>query len=438
MDRVLRSLLTNNPDILTEQLDEEQLIQPPLSPDSIQDVPVMNNTPTQPQLLDAIPAAEEPIPTEAELDAMQAPGTGVVESGRLMEDQLNAIRGQEGIEPDKPKSILDQLDEYKKSSDQELKTAQTFDALGEFLNMVSPLVENRQRARAMRNAQSIAADPGKLNLPVAPTDSAKRVLSERQQKIKELMDQMKMGAGTGRVFQTRQGLVRLDEEGNPVEIYKDPVVQEQLEAMKGRLGLSGDRLDLQKQKEENLKEYRNWRKAEADEPSDKQVQDITAIDSTLDDIERLEGMENLFTGPIQGRIEAFKAGIGASEKDKTVLLAQVRALLSKYGKQISGAAIAEPEFKRLEAQLPKPSDPPEVFIALLDRFKQEAEDLRLRSIDNIERGGKNPGRLADRVSAKELRQEKIRRDKFNQFYEKNKNKFASKEEADRFLIEKGF
>ena len=49
-------------------------------------------------------SAERPM-TDEEFQASFAPGTGVVESGQLTENELNQIRGQEGLSPNEPDAL---------------------------------------------------------------------------------------------------------------------------------------------------------------------------------------------------------------------------------------------------------------------------------------------------------------------------------------------
>ena len=98
------------------------------------------------------------------------------------------------VEKPKEESLLDELKKIRQGSDDELKSAKTMDAIGNLLNVISPMIENRQRARAIRSAQSLGADPGSLNMPKISTDMASRVLNERQSRINELLQQQKIAA----------------------------------------------------------------------------------------------------------------------------------------------------------------------------------------------------------------------------------------------------
>jgi hypothetical protein len=146
-------------------------------------------------------ALEQPEMLQEEIDhpgltdeefAAQIRQPGVVGSGRRTPDEMNELRGQEGLEPDKPKTLLDELRGLRQQSDKELEHARTMDAMSQLINTLAPLHENRMRARAMRSAQSIGADPGKLNLPQMPTDSASKQLAERSQRIKDLLSQFQL------------------------------------------------------------------------------------------------------------------------------------------------------------------------------------------------------------------------------------------------------
>lgn len=98
------------------------------------------------------------------------------------------------VEKPKEASLLDELKKIRQGSDDELKSAKTMDAIGNLLNVISPMIENRQRARAIRSAQSLGADPGSLNMPKISTDTASRVLAQRQAKINELIQEQNLMA----------------------------------------------------------------------------------------------------------------------------------------------------------------------------------------------------------------------------------------------------
>jgi hypothetical protein len=112
------------------------------------------------------------------------------------ESQQSQPERSPAAEPPKSRDqmILEELQKIRKGSDDELKSAKTMDAIGNLLNVVSPMIENRQRARAIRSAQSLGADPGSLNMPKISTDNASRAMSERQSKLNELIQEQKLMA----------------------------------------------------------------------------------------------------------------------------------------------------------------------------------------------------------------------------------------------------
>lgn len=164
-----------------------------------------------------------------------------------------------------------------------------------------------------------------------------------------------------------------------------------LDAKRQGLGLSKERLD--------------WNKIQRDELSDKQVETITGIDNVMDDLEKLEGLKQEFTtGPIEGRVERIKAYIGKQKGARAALQSQIKKVLSAYGKAISGAAIGEQEFARLEEQIPKDTDSDEMFADKLANFKDSIENSRYRIIDNVIKSGKDASNFINRESAEQVKQ----------------------------------
>lgn len=109
---------------------------------------------------------------------------------------------------------------------------------------------------------------------------------------------------------------------------------------------------------------------------DKVVGELKEKKNTLDALDRivkLKGKAGGETGPIVGRINNLLGKWGNTAPEVAALQAEVRGVLSAFGKTVSGAAIAEPEMRRLEQQLPQMINPGDTFDALLERFRTQTE-----------------------------------------------------------------
>jgi hypothetical protein len=140
---------------------------------------------------------------------------------------------------------------------------------------------------------------------------------------------------------------------------------------------------------------------------DKIVSELKDKKNTLDAIERIRQFKDKApgeTGPIVGRINNLLARWGGTSPEVAKLNSEVRSVLSAYGKSISGAAIAEPEMRRLEAQLPQMINPGDTFDALLERFKVQAETDYNNTVDYFGKQGRNvdPYKLSQTEASKSV------------------------------------
>jgi hypothetical protein len=114
----------------------------------------------------------------------------------LPEDSIPQLENAKPLS--KEEALLEEFKKIRQSSDDELKTAKTMDAAAFLGNVISNQLSNRRRARAIRDAQSINADPGAIPTVQLPTSSAKNVLAERSAKINDLLTQQKILGLTGK------------------------------------------------------------------------------------------------------------------------------------------------------------------------------------------------------------------------------------------------
>lgn len=212
------------------------------------------------------------------------------------------------------------------------------------------------------------------------------VASDISQRRQDLLAQYKllaMGKDGEKIYQTKSGLIKLDKDGKPIEVYSDPSVKRSLDISEKRLKQAEGRMDLSTTAEERRKEELQFKKGEANELKPKEMETLTGLDSSLDSLDRLEGLnKDFWTGPVEGRISQLSRILGTDSGAKTKLAAQMEIVLSRYAKQISGTAVGEQEFERLRNQLPNETDSNAAFAAKFSNFKEELELSRNRFIEN--------------------------------------------------------
>jgi hypothetical protein len=146
---------------------------------------------------------------------------------------------------------------------------------------------------------------------------------------------------------------------------------------------------------------------EKDELSDKQIDSMNAYEDTLKAFDRTKNLKDgVSTGPIQDIRNAIARKVGWDDPKVSALRAQVTDTLSERLKYLSGTAVNEAEFKRLQITLPSMSDSPETFERLLnDAEKRIRESMEIRKKSYSKYQGKNihgytqPGQQAQQAPA---------------------------------------
>jgi hypothetical protein len=240
------------------------------------------------------------------------------------------------------------------------------------MNVKAPGVQVQQGAGLGKIAEMFATSP--------------EIASDIAQRRQDLLARYKLlatGKDGEKVYQTKSGLIKLDKDGKPIELYSDPSVKRSLDISEKRLKQSENRIGLSTTAEERRKEELQFKKGEANELKPKEMETLTALDSSLDSLDRLEGLnKDFWTGPVEGRISQLSRVLGTDSGAKTKLAAQMEMVLSRYAKQISGTAVGEQEFERLRNQLPNETDSDAAFAAKFSNFKEEIELSRKRFIEN--------------------------------------------------------
>ncbi len=103
--------------------------------------------------------------------------------------------------------------------------------------------------------------------------------------------------------------------------------------------------------------------------------------SVLDDLEKLKNDEWL--GPVTGRYTEFKVSApGAKVSDELAkFAAQTATLKNAVVKATTGAAMSEPEAKRIMAQIPQFTDKPNVWTQKAKATRENLDILRRRTIE---------------------------------------------------------
>ena len=112
-----------------------------------------------------------------------------------------------------------------------------------------------------------------------------------------------------------------------------------------------------------------------DEVSDKQVERFTDIAGGIkasSRIAKLVGGVN--TGPVKGRSQALASAFGISTKEFEKLKVASGIQLVSFIKKTSGAAVSEPEAKRLQSLIASVNDTPQQFAAKLAEFQKSLRD----------------------------------------------------------------
>lgn len=162
---------------------------------------------------------------------------------------------------------------------------------------------------------------------------------------------------------------------------------------------AGDKgLGLRKDKFEHAR-------SEGNELKGKEAETLYGIESTIDSLDKLEGMKTFSTGPIEGRINQAMRYIGQGSGNKAAMAAQLEGIVSVYGKQISGTAVGEQEFNRIKSQLPKETDSDELFASKLANFQDNLGNSRSRFLNHYEKVGRDVNQFKERAPLNELKGE---------------------------------
>jgi hypothetical protein len=174
--------------------------------------------------------------------------------------------------------------------------------------------------------------------------------------------------------------------------------KQSLELRQRQLDAGDKGLGLRKDKFEHAR-------SEGNELKGKEAETLYGIESTIDSLDKLEGMKTFSTGPIEGRINQAMRYIGQGSGNKAAMAAQLEGIVSVYGKQISGTAVGEQEFNRIKSQLPKETDSDELFASKLANFQDNLGNSRGRFLNHYEKVGRDVNQFKERAPLSEVKGE---------------------------------
>ena len=147
----------------------------------------------------------------------------------------------------------------------------------------------------------------------------------------------------------------------------------------------GQRADAAAQSQADRRQQLAMKQAEFARPSDKQVEALTDIDKTLDNISAIEqGFNEKDVGPLAGRIPDI-----AVSPDQAQFRATVGMMEDAYRRLVTGSGASAKELAILKSRIPEVTDTPEQFQAKLAGFKSLTNELKARTLQNMRAQGKN-------------------------------------------------
>jgi hypothetical protein len=335
----------------------------------------------------------EPIVPENAPQEQMSKITNVPTQTQPAQPPMNGQADTGNVDLDKKLSPLERyqalMDQYRGEDQARLEEARSRDRMLKVGGSIGDALATYLNAQGQKNVKAPGvqvqqgAGLGKVADMFATAPEIQSDIAQRRQDLLAQYKLLAMGKDGEKVYQTKSGLIKLDKEGKPIELYSDPSVKRSLDISEKRLKQAEGRMDLSTTAEERRKEELQFKKGEANELKPKEMETLTGFDSSLDSLDRLEGLnKDFWTGPVEGRISQLSRILGTDSGAKTKLAAQMEMVLSRYAKQISGTAVGEQEFERLRNQLPNETDSDAAFSAKFSNFRDELELSRNRFIEN--------------------------------------------------------
>lgn len=115
---------------------------------------------------------------------------------------------------------------------------------------------------------------------------------------------------------------------------------------------------------------------------------IAETRATLDELQNLKALfDDSFVGPVAGRVGAVKNILGLNQPKREALIAASAAFRNSIIKSITGAAMSEPEAKRIMKQLPSETDAPSVWLSKWEQSIRNLETINKRRAEVLRESG---------------------------------------------------
>lgn len=216
-----------------------------------------------------------------------------------------------------------------RSSDRMLKVGGALgDALATYLN-----AQGQKNVKAPGVQVQQGAGLGKIADMFA---TAPEIASDAAQRRQDLLAQYKVlatGKDGEKVYQTKSGLIKIDKDGKPIELYSDPLSKRALDISEKKLTQGSQRLDLsfdaekrrtsqfeesitQKAQEDAKKAIDSLRRTETWKSAEKTISEVKTLNTLLDDAYEKGGQSLAMIGPKVAKSIAGEVGV-LTEADVT-------------------------------------------------------------------------------------------------------------------------
>ena len=307
---------------------------------------------------------------------------GVVESGQVSQADFNMARGNSAEAPSAPQTEFERL----QAKMQELR------------DLESSQNETAAKYNFGAKAAAILGDTLARYNTAGIQKNVKAPIQYSGPKLQEMMsiigDVKAPGTAAQRAELLKEYELLKKNQAGGLSDYQ----RQSLDLRKRQLDAVDKGLGFRKYKFEHAR-------SEGNELKGKEAETLYGIESTIDSLDKLEGMKTFSTGPIEGRINQAMRYIGQGSGNKAAMAAQLEGIVSVYGKQISGTAVGEQEFNRIKSQLPKETDSDELFAAKLANFKDNLNNSRGRFLNHYEKAGRDVTPFKERQPLSEIKGE---------------------------------
>ena len=204
---------------------------------------------------------------------------------------------------------------------------------------------------------------------------------EKKLKADQAAAQVRASGKDHQDFSTRSGDI--------IRVFKDGTTKT---LVTGRAG------DIQEQRQRLAEEKQAHAIKERDEPTPKQVEELSGLDETkalLGRIRDKKESEGIDTGPIADVRNKLARVIGLDDPKVSTLRQDLIETLTKKVKNLSGAAASDKERETIMKTLPNLDDNDEQFLAKIDNALDTIDTIKETKISGIEKGGRDVKQFRD-------------------------------------------